>query len=443
MKKEKKTYKASIATPELLAETVYDPVAKSTCYAVFQNGEVTYSDSQTTEHGLVYPLQATGDIVAKGVVLLPSEPIEYGTDEDLLAAIQTHIHKYCDISQEFELIASHYVLLSWLHDRVNELAYLRVRGDYGSGKTRFLRVVGSICYRAITASGATTVSPIFRIMDQVHGTLVLDEADFGHSDEKSDMVKILNTGFQKGTPVLRTEGKGIYEVKSYDTYGPKIIATRQNYDDQALESRFLIEDMGRSKLRPDVPIRLGDGFREETLTLRNRLLMWRFRNYYRPLQFDDKPIEGLPPRMQQIIMPLLAIVPSDQIRDTLIAHARRYAAELVADRGLSWESEVILAILRLHQRTPGLDGLTVKEISGEVNSEMDLGESLSARKVGWILRSKLQLKPERTSRGFVLSLSKNRERLAYWREKLGINDEHLNVVNVAEGEVDYSNAIPF
>jgi hypothetical protein len=234
--------------------------------------------------------------------------------------------------------------------------------------------------------------------------------------------------------VLRSEGKGTFEVKSYDVYGPKIVATRQNFDDHALESRFLIEEMGKSKLRPDIRMRLSESFDEDAKQLRNKLLMWRLRNYHIPLNFDDTPIEGLHPRLLQIIVPLLAVMPGESIHETLVAHARRYSEELVADRALSWESEVVLAILRLHHETE-LDNLTIKEIAAKVNEELEINETLTSKKVGWVMRAKLQLKANRTNRGFTLSVSRNAERLEYWRERLGITNaditgEEVNDVNV-------------
>ena len=56
----------------------------------------------------------------------------------------------------------------------------------------------------------------------------------------------------------------------------KIVATRGSYDDKALESRFLTEEMGSRKLRPDIPINLPDSFKEEARDLRNKLLLYRF-----------------------------------------------------------------------------------------------------------------------------------------------------------------------
>ena len=152
--------KASIVLPELLAETVYDPVTRQSNFAIYENGDVRTADSFVTGQDDVFPLDARSDIVSKSVILLPSAASEYGTDADLLRDIQAFIHKRVDISASFERIATQYVLLTWIHDRLNELPYLRARGDYGSGKSRLLQVVGSICYRPIFTAGATTTSPI-------------------------------------------------------------------------------------------------------------------------------------------------------------------------------------------------------------------------------------------------------------------------------------------
>jgi len=123
------------------------------------------------------------------------------------------------------------------------------------------------------------VSPIFRIINQFHGTLILDEADFRFSDTTAEMIKILNSGYQKGIVVLRTEGDKVFETKAFDVFCPKIIATRERYFDLALESRFLVEETGIRSLRDDIPLNLPAKFWDEALALRNKLLMWRFKNF--------------------------------------------------------------------------------------------------------------------------------------------------------------------
>jgi hypothetical protein len=86
----------------------------------------------------------------------------------------------------------------------------------------------------------------------------------------------------------------------------------------------------------------------------------------------------------------------------------------------------------------------------EVNKNTDISdESLQARKVGWYLRAKLQLKTYKTRKGYVLNFKKNRDRLDMWKERFGITDadicgEHEHVVNVTEGVQEIkTEEIPF
>ena len=151
------------------------------------------------------------------------------------------IHRYVDVSPLFEEITSYYVLFTWVYDAFNELPYLRLRGDTGTGKTRFLLTAGSLCYKPIYASGASTVSPLFRILDSVRGTLIIDEGDFRFSDEKAEIVKILNNGNARGFPVLRSESVNGREFspRAYAVFGPKLVSTRGFFQDRALESRCI------------------------------------------------------------------------------------------------------------------------------------------------------------------------------------------------------------
>src|SRR5665213_4224704 len=143
-------------------------------------------------------------------------------------------------------IAAHYVLLTWVHDAFNELPYLRFQGAYGTGKTRALLAIGSLCYKAFFASGASPVSPIFHVLEAFGATLVLDEADLRFSDATADLTKILNNGSTKGLPVLRTMTNRHREFnpQAFKVFGPKIIAMREGFADEALESRFLTESTG-------------------------------------------------------------------------------------------------------------------------------------------------------------------------------------------------------
>ena len=422
----KKIRKASLVLEDQIVETIYDKKLEQTQFAVYKNKKVELVDSIKNDKGEeIFPLDSKSDIVNKGVVLLPSSPVEYENEEKLIEEIKKFIHKHLDISPTYEQIASYYVLFTWIFDRFFEVPYLRAIGDFGSGKSRFLQTIGSICYRPIFTGGATTTAPIFRILEEIKGTLILDEADMRFSDMTTDVVKILNMGYQKGGAVLRTHGKEFDEIRAYDVFSPKIIATRETFSDKALESRFLTEEMGRGKLRADISKRLSAEFWNEALELRNKLLMWRFRNYEKEIIFDESLIEGIHPRLHQIVIPLMTIIESKEVKESLREFAKKYNVELIADRGLSREADIIFAIFKFRYDKKE-SKITMGEIAEGVNQDIfEFKDRLTPKKIGWYLRSKMQLKPYRTRNGFVLDLELNKERLYFWKERFGINDEDI------------------
>jgi hypothetical protein len=158
------------------------------------------------------------------------------------------------------------------------------------------------------------------------------------------------------------------------------------------------------------------------------------KNYFTPVVYREELIEGIHPRLNQIVIPLLSIIQKEETRERLKNFIIEYNGELTADRGLSWESDIVFAILKLEHETFGGE-VTVKEIAKTVNENTEEGEeTLTARKVGWYLRKRLQLKPYRRNRGYVLSFKTNRQKLDFWKERYGITDasirgEEVNDVN--------------
>lgn len=304
-----------------MLEMIFRPEENRTFLVSFDDGQVAEHDSVTIDGQEYVPYSPMNNLLTHRVVMLPSEVGEYESDEELLKLVEAFIHRYVDLSPGFEEVAAHYVLMTWGYDTWNEVPYLRVRGQYGSGKSRFLLTVGSLCFKPIFASGASTVSPIFRLIDQIGGTLVVDEADFWATDERAEIVKILNNGNARGFPVLRSEvtPQKEFNPRAFDIFGPKIVATRHRFEDEALESRCLTEVLGERPLREDIPISLPRAFHEEAEELRNILLRFRFRRFG---SAHGKALEADPamePRQAQILAPLLRVASTEEARVRLRA----------------------------------------------------------------------------------------------------------------------------
>jgi len=340
------------------------------------------------------PISATNNLIKHRALLLPEKPETYGSSDALLVAIKAYLYRFVDLSERFQRIASYYVLLTWVYDAFNELPYLRLRGDFGSGKTRALVVIGSLCYKAFFASGASTVSPIFHTLDLFRGTLIFDEADFRFSDEKSELIKIFNNGNAKGFPVLRTavSAKREFDPRAFAVFGPKIVAMRRSFEDQALESRFLTEEMGQRGLRNDIPINLPNAQEEEARSLRNRLLMYRFHTLDR-IRVDESLVDPtLSPRLNQVLIPLLSIIDDLRLQVEVRDSVKGFDQELYAERSASAEGgvlEILAGMLSEQTRaTVPVSDVTAAFV-GRFGQEYE--RPITSRFIGGILRKRLHL----------------------------------------------------
>ncbi len=362
----------------------------------YQTGRVTYIP--------------TGDPLVGQVVHFAATAAPYDSQATLFGEAKAFIHQYIELPADFEDIAALYVLLTWVYEFAPSIPYLRVIGDWGSGKTRFLDVVGRVCFRPIFASGATTPSPIFRILDKFQGTLVLDEADFKDSSAWVEMVKILNNGYRPNFPVLRSDKEdGKWYPHGYQVFGPKLIATRSTFKDEALESRCLTAEM-MPLTRPDIPRVLPPSFDTEVKQLRSKLLTFRLANLLKlkGRTFGNDLLEpNLQPRLQEILIPLKAMVNGDRaMAESLSAFIHRLQETLFSRRRESALGRVLAAIIELHGE--GAE-LTIRNITDKVNEMDNDAPALTSEKVGWMTK-KLGFGKERTSKSRFIRWDENRVR---------------------------------
>lgn len=382
-----------------LAEMIYRPEGTPLFGFLVQwlddpEGSPEFYEKLQADDGVeIHPLATK--LVEGGTVLLPSTYEEYGTDHELFLEIRNFINSFVHLDDTaFRTMACCYVMLSWMHDRFYALPYLRAHGDYGTGKSRLIQVVGSICYRPILAGGATTASPIFRIIQRLHGTLVIDEADFSKSDLWEEIVKILNAGYQRGQGhVLRSERAGEgepFDVHAYDCYGPKILSTRKKFSDAALESRCFSHTMPLIKnLKEDMPFVLDEEFFGRAQRLRNQLLLWRLRNYNRVKVNSRERLPGLKyvePRAVQIMQPVLACTASEAVKRTVLDEAIKYAKQMDTNRQEGLEGVAAQAAIHFWdlQRKPR--SMLLKTVTEYLQSRGDT-KDIKSRTVGALLRN--------------------------------------------------------
>ncbi len=375
-----------------LYEEVYDPEIEGKERAMFialnDNGgtDLIYDVNGNNITYKPYMPKDNNDPITLGMIKLPTNVEKYGDEKQLSQDIQAHIHKWLDISPKYEKMVSWAVMYYWLYDKFDTVPYLRALGDTGTGKTRFLDVIGGLSYKPCFVSGAVTPAPIYRMIPRWKGTIILDEADFSDSSEYGEVTKILNCGFQKNRPVVRCKQNDADTLQYFDAYCPKIIATRRTFKDRALESRCLTEMM-RETGRKDIPDILPPEFHEEQESLRNKLLLFRLKNWGKidPNKALSIDLNGIEPRIRQATRCLASLFVNmpDMMQD-FKNFLLNYQEDLIEERSDSFDGVIVNALTSLKE--DGLERITSKDIADKMMGDYGL-ERVTPQSVGKHLKS--------------------------------------------------------
>lgn len=410
-------------------ETLYDPENETTSLLVSDHGRIGEVQSYNFLENTFTPISPKNELVANQNVRLPSKYTHYGSEAELLEEVRQFIHDYVELSEEFEWIATCYVLFTWVYDCFKELAYLRVLGDYGSGKSRFLNVMYVLCYKGILLNGASSTAVVFRIIDEIKGTFVLDEADFPFSDTTQDMMKILNSGFQAGYPVYRAEPKSAksksFDPKSFDVFCPKVIASREYFKDEALESRCFTYAMS-PLTREDIKENLTDEFDERALLLRNKLLAFRL-DKVRENYVIDLPKIDMEPRLRQIAGPLHCTFQDLKAKIQILEFLMGKQKAMKEHRFNSFEGEVLQAIIMAleEEKEP-----TMKLIAAKYNEAFASEKYfIKPKRAGQVVENIFHLKKKPSNLGIRLECcEENAQKLGNLKIKFGFAEEKVNEV---------------
>ena len=223
----------------------------------------------------------------------------------------------------------------------------------------------------------------------------MDEADFRYSDLQSDITKILNNGSVKGFPVLRQTQTATkdFDPRAFNVYGPKIVAMRRTFDDMALESRFLTEDMNTVRLGADVPHNLPKLQQEEASTLRSKLLMYRFTTLATTHIKSDVVDRTQSGRFNQTVVPLLSTVSDEEVRSSIRRVALLGQKKQSGQRSHTLEARLIETLVELCLLDVARTGVSVGSVTASFKQKMlgDTERPITSRFVGHILRNELGL----------------------------------------------------
>lgn len=384
-----------------MLEAIYNPQSDIGQFIVYKDNKTSVQSEYLDEvTGKAY-LPLIDNNIKVGAVRLATENTPLISEEDLLGKIQAFIHQHVDISPGFEGIAARYVLLTYKYDKFQEIPYLRVLGPYGTGKSRFLHVMSSICYHSYKLGASATAAAMFRTVDKYRGTLILEEANFKDSSRYAAAIQILTSGNSNEEGFITRCQPSDYEPVTYRTFSPKILASHEPFKDSALESRFITCITKRTK-REDILLYLPHADKwKEAIVLRNQLLQFRLRNYAKFQPALTGTLDQTASRYNQIIQPIFEVMGEKKVPSDIQPFLEEMRDQNQNSELLSDENIVIATVLEMSS-----NGNTLKVSPGEISDyiKSKTKDDISPRKIGSILRTQ-GIRSHRQSRGIIYNLT--------------------------------------
>lgn len=401
-KKKKKIEKiAHFISNGYIGEMILPKKAKA-CFAIYhpKNKHLSYLDEVELEGRIYKP--ATGDSLVIGNNLkIPSSIKKYPSLGKLKENLRNFVSKYVYIADDLdrEIIIT-YIMLTWVFDRFSSIPYLRILGEFGTGKSRLLKVL-TVCYNSYYTFGLASPAPIFRLIDKYNCTLIIDELEVSSKNEKNDAIKeIIRAGNSYDGVVARCNPNTLDPI-GFKVFSPKILGSRRPTNDDALESRLISIRMQESKSE-NIPLQLDrEEFDKDCDEIRSMLLYYRLTNYFsiNPKAYKDLIDNTVSNRLSEMIAPLVCIRTSDKdFIDALLELTKDKNGQLREDKSMSFEAEILGAIYMIHAKE-GNDPL-VMDIVDYISSETK--RNYSPRFLGNIMRDNFKLRTAHTRDGNVV-----------------------------------------
>jgi putative DNA primase/helicase len=281
----------------------------------------------------------------------------------------------------------------------------------GCGKTTALDVMGQLVLRPLAAANVSP-SAIFRVVEACHPTLLIDEADSFLKDNE-ELRGVLNSGHRRGGSVLRTVAVGDdFEVRSFSTYGPCVIALIGQLPGTLADRSVSIALTRRKRDEAITPFRLDRV--GHLVTLARKLARWTNDNEEAIAGVEPEMPAGLYNRAADNWRPLLVIA-TVAGGDWLARGHRAAIASADADVDEAW-LELALKDIRAICVSKGLDRISsallaelMTEIEGRPWAEYGRNEKpITPAKLARLLKplgivsQQIRFAPDDTRKGYYL-----------------------------------------
>ncbi len=448
-----------------LIEYLYDPETKLASLAWRDPEGVVKTGDQVQIDGKWYAAAQDDANVLEGGVLFPSALGSLHSTRELSVYIEQYINSVYLLRKKMDAkIISYYILLTWLYDCFYAIPYLRAMGEAESGKSEMMFRIAMICYRRILCNGANSTSSFFRMGKQYQGTVVIDETDIKVSDASVELIKYINSGYNRNGRITRMEeatdenGRKYFKATMYPSFCPKLMTNLEEFDDPAVSTRcitFMLHPAGMKEIDDaNISLEIDEDMEQRALVLRNKLVRWRLEKWQSRISIQREHRDfDISPRLNQISGPMMSIAHDEpEMQEEIRTFLRAYHKEIVLDRSTTPEAKIIEAMWKiylysdLHKEmvitdTASQERILVGNIAKIANEIIDIENmeeneneegggkkrkkrfELRPRGVGEILRKKLSLNVKKINKGYVALW--NPERMEDLANRYGINQTEI------------------
>jgi len=237
-------------------------------------------------------------------------------------------------------------MATWRPEDFTVVPYQFFLGPLASGKSRALECFHRLCYRGIMSTSMSAAS-LFRALEAWHPTLLLDETEVYMRGEMIEVLALLNSGYRRGQYAIRIEKieEGCPQIAMFDTFGFKVLAGTEELA-ATLQSRCIISAMSRAVKKVNLFVD-----EEKAQELRNKLLMYRFRNLGK--SGNSTAVEYVTnngyfhnARVIELFISLLQVAPTEEIKQRLISCMKQITQSRLDEEQASIEARIFDAILK-------------------------------------------------------------------------------------------------
>jgi putative DNA primase/helicase len=158
------------------------------------------------------------------------------------SSLSVAFQKYVRMSHAQADVCAFWVLLSWTIDKFSYAPRLCITSPTkGCGKTTLLTLLGKLCRRPLVA-GSITGPGLFRVIELMHPTLLLDESE-KYLQLGSEFHGALNQGHRRGQSSFRACGDD-HEMREFDTFCLAAFCRNGRTPDD-LEQRSIVIELQR------------------------------------------------------------------------------------------------------------------------------------------------------------------------------------------------------